>query len=81
MMANWVAVLDIFVGVVTAGFLTRCTQSGDKTLIVRALESAPAVTLGGFSYSLYLTHYPVLAGLTAALVRLGVPPSPASPCC
>ena len=75
MMANWVSVLDTFVGAVTAGFLTRSTQSGDKTLIVRALESRLAVMLGGFSYSLYLTHYPILAGLTAALVRLGVPPS------
>jgi peptidoglycan/LPS O-acetylase OafA/YrhL len=75
LMSNGVAVLDAFVGAITAGFLTRTIQSGDKTLVVRALESRPAVTLGGFSYSLYLTHYPVQAALTAALVRLGVPPS------
>ena len=46
-------------------------------LVLRVLESRAAVTLGTFSYSLYLVHAPVLAVCQAALRPLSLPPTAA----
>ena len=69
------AVSDAFVGAVTAAFLARLADGEVPGWLVRPLESRPAVVLGAFSYSLYLTHYPVQAWASAALVGLGLSPA------
>jgi peptidoglycan/LPS O-acetylase OafA/YrhL len=67
--------VDPLVGLATATLLvqlTRSSISGRRTLSLRLLESRPLVGLGHFSYSLYLTHLPVLALGYFGLRRLGV---------
>lgn len=49
-------------------YTTRLVQSqGSKPTWVRFLESSPVVRLGGFSYSLYLIHYPIVVTLSLTL--------------
>jgi len=73
----FVAVKDVLVGAATACLLVFCTRYLTRhhetataqspatrqraPLVLRLLESRPAVALGVFSYSLYLIHAPVLA--------------------
>ena len=58
---------DTLIGVTTASallYLTRQALLPESTrppLVLRVLQSAPLVSLGRFSYSLYLTHLPVVA--------------------
>ena len=44
-------------------------------MLLRFLESGPLVALGRFSYSLYLTHLPIVALCYFALHRLGLSPN------
>ncbi len=86
-----VAGKDILVGGATACLLVACTRyltrrqetaadqspqtRGRSPLALRLMESRPAVTLGTFSYSLYLVHAPVLALCQSALRLLHLPPT------
>ena len=71
---------EIIVGMATACLLVACTRwltrrhetSTDQSstpapIVLRILESRPAIRLGTFSYSLYLIHAPVLALCMSAL--------------
>ena len=73
-LADGLAVVDALVGAVTAAFLAQVAAGRAPDWLVTPLESRPAVVLGAFSYSLYLTHYPLQAWASAALVRLGLSP-------
>jgi len=68
---------DLLVGLATATLLLNLTgkaaTSTTSTGFLRLLESKPLVNLGHFSYSLYLTHLPVLALGYFALKPLGLP--------
>jgi peptidoglycan/LPS O-acetylase OafA/YrhL len=67
--------VDPLVGLATATLLlelTRQAAAGRRGRLLRLLESRPLVELGHFSYSLYLTHLPVLALGYFALRRLDV---------
>ena len=66
--------VDPLVGLATATLLvqlTRSSVSGQRSRALSLLESRPLVGLGHFSYSLYLTHLPVLAVIYFALRPLG----------
>lgn len=56
--------MDLFIGLATLGllvYLTKTRQEGDtKHWALRFLESPGVTWLGAISYSLYLTHMPVL---------------------
>ena len=66
---RWKPLTDALVGLATASLLVHCGQADVRTSLVRRLlSSAPAVTVGHFSYSLYLVHLPVVA-LCYFLVR------------
>ena len=80
---RWFAVMplsDSLVGATTASaliYLTRHAlrpQAEARPLILRVLESAPLVGLGRFSYSLYLTHLPVVALCYFGLRRSALSP-------
>jgi peptidoglycan/LPS O-acetylase OafA/YrhL len=86
---------DAWVGATTAALLvhlTSCATNGPlarRPMLLRCLESKPLVRLGHFSYSLYLTHLPVVAlcyfalqparlsesARMLAMIGLGVPSS------
>jgi len=55
-------VLEPLIGSAAGAFLVWCamaSSSGEAPLVLRALESRACVSLGLFSYSLYLTHQPI----------------------
>jgi peptidoglycan/LPS O-acetylase OafA/YrhL len=58
---RWKPVTDALVGLTTATLLIHCHQA-PSSRAARLLSSPRAVGLGHFSYSLYLTHLPVVAG-------------------
>jgi hypothetical protein len=65
---------DLLVGLATFSLLVYLTERARGTSrgrLLPLLESRPLVALGHFSYSLYLTHLPVLAGCFFALQGLG----------
>ena len=71
---------DALVGAATASALLYLTPHASgpaarKPLVLRVLESGPLVALGRFSYSLYLTHLPIVALCYFALHRLGLSPN------
>ncbi len=68
---------DYGAGVVTAVVLvycTRCARNGSPAMILALFQSRPAVLLGKFSYSLYLTHWPVLVLLQIIAIHWGAGP-------
>lgn len=68
------AVADLLVGLSTMALLvhlTHCAATGGKSRLLALLESRVLVGLGHFSYSLYLTHLPVLALCYFWLQHLG----------
>ena len=80
---RWFAVMplsDSLVGAATASALVYLTrralrpESEARPLILRVFESAPLVALGRFSYSLYLTHLPVVALCYFGLRRYALSP-------
>jgi peptidoglycan/LPS O-acetylase OafA/YrhL len=74
----WMPLSDSLVGAATACSLVYLTRHAlnpalqERPLSLRVLESMPLVTLGRFSYSLYLTHLPVLARCYFGLRRLAL---------
>jgi peptidoglycan/LPS O-acetylase OafA/YrhL len=70
---------DSLVGATTAVALVYLTKhalkpaSPSRPISLRVLESAALVGVGRFSYSLYLTHLPVVALLYCGLRRLALP--------
>jgi peptidoglycan/LPS O-acetylase OafA/YrhL len=72
---------DLFVGSAAAALLVYCTSqvqgARQRGLVLRTLESRPLVGIGHFSYSLYLTHLPVVALCFFGLRALGVTWAPA----
>jgi peptidoglycan/LPS O-acetylase OafA/YrhL len=65
---------DLLVGLATFAllvYLTERARGASRGRLLPLLESRALVGLGHFSYSLYLTHLPVLAGCFFALRRLG----------
>jgi peptidoglycan/LPS O-acetylase OafA/YrhL len=80
---RWFAVMplsDSLVGAATASalvYLTRCAlrpATEPRPLLLRAFESGPLVLLGRFSYSLYLTHLPIVALCYFGLRRYALSP-------
>jgi peptidoglycan/LPS O-acetylase OafA/YrhL len=70
-------VTDPLIGLATATlliYLTECVAADSPSRLLRLFESRPLVGLGHFSYSLYLTHLPVLAVCYFALLPLGLSP-------
>jgi len=71
---------DALVGAATASALLYLTPHAlrpaeqRRPLALRILESGPLVTVGRFSYSLYLTHLPVVALCYFGLRRLELTP-------
>jgi peptidoglycan/LPS O-acetylase OafA/YrhL len=69
---------DFLLGLATATFLVRAAtelQAGRPTALTRWLASRPALAVGHMSYSLYLTHLPVLALCHFALLDHALTPS------
>jgi peptidoglycan/LPS O-acetylase OafA/YrhL len=69
---------DPLVGLATALLLVHLTGQASRVgkargRLLALLESRPLVALGNFSYSLYLTHLPVVAACYFALLPLGLP--------
>jgi peptidoglycan/LPS O-acetylase OafA/YrhL len=67
---------DLLVGSATAALLVHCTHQvragARRGLVLRALESRALVGVGHFSYSLYLTHLPIVALCFFGLRALGL---------
>ena len=71
---------DIILGVATTCLLIYCTRhtrqsSPRPPVVLRVLQSRWPVSLGAFSYSLYLIHAPVLALVWAQFLRLHLSPT------
>jgi peptidoglycan/LPS O-acetylase OafA/YrhL len=69
--------VDALIGAATAALLvhlTACVDSGSRGRLLQFLEWPPLVKLGHFSYSVYLTHLPILA-----LCYFGLRPLEAKP--
>jgi peptidoglycan/LPS O-acetylase OafA/YrhL len=74
-----VMMADLLVGAAATGLIVGCARRAERERggagaferVVRLLGSRGAVTLGTFSYSLYLIHFPLLAGIGQALRDLG----------
>lgn len=65
---------DLYIGLFAALLILACAQASKPnalTAVVRGLESRPLMTLGAFSYSLYLVHFPILIKLQDILHKHG----------
>jgi len=75
---RWIG--DSFCGLAVACLLIECTKVIIKNqklpLIVRLFETRWALALGGFSYSLYLTHGIIVTVLGNCLINLHMPQVP-----
>ncbi len=72
---RYIPATDLLVGAATTSLLIHTTgqvQAGRSGPILWLLESRPAQVVGHFSYSLYLTHLPVVASCFFALRACGV---------
>ncbi len=68
---------DLLLGLATATLLVHAAselEANKPSILTRWLGSRPAVAVGHMSYSLYLTHLPVLALLHFALEPLSLAP-------
>ena len=81
---HWFAVMpltDALVGAATSSVLIYLTRSAldpsprSKPVLLRILQSGPLVGLGRFSYSLYLTHLPVVAVCYFGIRRYALSPA------
>ncbi|MET0793148.1 MAG: acyltransferase [Polyangiaceae bacterium] len=81
---RWFTVIplsDSLVGLATASALIYLTRHAlrpatePRPIVLRVLESAPLVGLGRFSYSLYLTHLPIVALCYFGLRRYALSPA------
>ena len=72
--AGWIA--DVIFGFGTAVFVVYCAREGEHRWfpVRRFLDARPVVTLGWFSYSLYLVHAPVLVAAALGFRAVGIPP-------
>lgn len=67
---------DLLVGLTSLCLIVYCKRcatedvSSRRPLILHLLELPALVALGGFSYSLYLIHSPVIGGLWRLLIKL-----------
>ena len=58
---------ELLMGAATSCFLVACTRASKvaptsrRNLLLRGMESLPVLTLGTFSYSLYLMHQPIVS--------------------
>jgi peptidoglycan/LPS O-acetylase OafA/YrhL len=72
-----VMLADLLVGAAATGLIVGCARqiergaAGALERVVHLLRSRGAVTLGSFSYSLYLIHFPLLALIGHALRARG----------
>jgi peptidoglycan/LPS O-acetylase OafA/YrhL len=70
---RWKPLTDPLVGAATAALLVHLgvtLERGGRGGLIALLESGPVASVGRYSYSLYLTHLPILALTHVALVRL-----------
>lgn len=65
-------IIDPLTGAVTAAFLLGMCGSRPRNILRRFFESRVLVAIGGFSYSLYLVHVPILAVLNMLIDRSGL---------
>ena len=74
-MGGWIA--DVIFGFATAVFVVYCARDGEHRLghARRFLGARPVVTLGWFSYSLYLVHAPILVVIALGFRAVGIPPA------
>ena len=56
------------------GCLLAAIAAGRPTPLIRMLDTRPLRALGSFSYSLYLTHAPIVVALHALVIAPNVPP-------
>jgi peptidoglycan/LPS O-acetylase OafA/YrhL len=71
------ALTDLLLGLATATLLVHVAselEAGKPSILTRWLGSRPAVAVGHMSYSLYLTHLPVLALLHFAIAPRALAP-------
>jgi peptidoglycan/LPS O-acetylase OafA/YrhL len=78
---HWIplAAVHSCASIATAAFLIHSTGAlmrNRQSTVVRGMSHPWSVTLGGFSYSLYLLHYPLVAVLCVILRVLGVSLAP-----
>jgi peptidoglycan/LPS O-acetylase OafA/YrhL len=69
---NHLHLIDPLAGAVSAAFLLGLCGLQPAHWLRRLLESRALVAAGGFSYSLYLTHVPVLAAINKGLEVSGL---------
>lgn len=69
---NHLHLIDPLAGAVAAACLLGLCGLQPAHWLRRLLESKAMVAVGGFSYSLYLTHVPILAALNHALENSGL---------
>ena len=65
---------DLYIGLFAALLILACahpSKPNSLNTIVQGLESRPLMTLGAFSYSLYLVHFPVLIKMQDILHKHG----------
>lgn len=70
-------IYDYICGLAAACLLIYCTKlvvEDKKSLILRLFETRLAISLGAFSYSLYLTHAVVITVVEHLLLNLQMPP-------
>ncbi|WP_239116688.1 acyltransferase family protein [Planotetraspora phitsanulokensis] len=59
--------IDLAIGP-AVGFLLAAVATGRPSVLVRVLDTRPIRSLGSFSYSLYLTHAPIVVVLSTMVV-------------
>ena len=70
--SSWLG--DLYIGLLAALLILACAHPAKPNrlaAVVRALESRPMMTLGAFSYSLYLVHFPILIKMQDILHKHG----------